>query len=479
MHALTVLSSDLPTWEQIETTKRLQAYSRMHSRAVLHLQNMVHSSSHAGPSDLDNFQSRPNVSRSHTNLRELKFPAPLSYPGMNNANGSGIGIAESQSLPPSLRRNLPNMSRSTTSLLGSLSPKNRKRHGRQNSESAVMESKRPFPQPRQRTASKLSIFNGSAQRAPLPEPASEPASLRLYSGSWRSSYYGAYDDAVLRPPKRRFASSRIASHSSSSLGSASNSPASSSRGHNAAATPPLSGNTLHDLAAASKRERAPILRVFVPCSTFNDNVVTACEDQLIEADLWDNLSVGDVVCNLGYVPLVDETQENGNSEKDHRLWLVFTGDQLAIYHPSRPPPIAGSLSLSLPSPFYYSHILPSNTNPRLCLTLPTLRASFSLSSVTSNVVTPHSPGGYARVKTHAWLTSLDANRYCAPSSVMNAGWIGEWILQGEGTPEGRVSLQKALQGGRETECEYEIDLEKSGNGRLWLRFVSIFSCFRI
>lgn len=465
MHALSVLTSDLPTWEQMETTKRLQAYTRMHSRAVLHLQNMVHSSSQAGPSDLDSFQPRPAVSNSQTNLRELTFPAPLSYPDMTN------GKTKSQSMPPSLRSS-PIMSRSTpsTSSLLVLGSKSRKKHSRQASESALSDA--PL-QPRQRTSSRLSIFGGNAQRAPLPQPVGVTESLRIYSGSWRSSYYygqPVYDDAVLRPPKRRFAASRMASHSSSSLGS-SNSPASSK--HNAAVTPPSDGS-LHDLGAAAKRSRAPILRVFVPCSTFTDNVVTACEDQLIEDNLWDNLSVGDVVCNLGYIPVLEESQDSPTSEKDHRLWLVFTGDQLAVYHPTQPPPIAGSLSLSLPSPFYYAHILPPFVNPRLRLTLPTLRASFLLSSVTTTVTTPHSPGGHARVKTHAWLASLDANAYCAPPSVMNSGWVGEWILQGEGTPEGLVGLQDALRGGRETECEYEIDLEKCGNGRLWLRCVVFF-----
>jgi len=58
--------------------------------------------------------------------------------------------------------------------------------------------------------------------------------------------------------------------------------------------------------------------------------------------------------------------------------------------------------------------------------------------------------------------------------MMNEGWAGEWVLQGEGTREGRVALQESLmrrpdKSAPRMEGEYEIMLDKSGSGRLWLR----------
>ena len=61
---------------------------------------------------------------------------------------------------------------------------------------------------------------------------------------------------------------------------------------------------------------------------------------------------------------------------------------------------------------------------------------------------------------------------------MNEGWAGEWVLQGEGTREGRAALQDMLRGERGTrrqEREFEIVLDKSGSGRLWLRYVVVRS----
>ncbi|KAL5526541.1 hypothetical protein ACEPAF_8265 [Sanghuangporus sanghuang] len=465
MQALSVLSSDLPTWEQINTTKLFRSYSLGHSRAVLLLQNLVYSSTRPVPSDLDAPLLRPSGSPSQTGLRELTFPAPLAYADLDMTNGSS---SSSKSRPPSDSGDTAARSSSFSSKM--VVPKSLKRHSKKwgpengSLESDLRKSKRD------RSTSRISIFGGQ-RPPPLPQPSTEPDALRYYSGSWRRSYYvpPPSDDGVLKPPKRRFVTSRYSSNSS--LGS-SPSPSSS----RLAATP-NNASSPHDLYSATTRSRAPILRVFVPCAEFTDEVITACEDQLIDDGLWEHMSVGDVVCNFGYVPLAEEPEENGQ-EKDHRRWLVFTGAQLEIYRPTQPPPITGALSL--PSPLYYTHILPPFINPRLRLILPSFRAHYSLAPLATRVTSPQTPGGYARVKTFAWLASFDV--YPSPGSLVSSGWAGEWVLQGEGTPEGKIALQDALRGGQETEHEYEVMLENCGAGKLWLRSVPrliFFSSWRV
>ena len=453
MHALSVISSDLPTWEQIHTTKKLQAFSQGHSRAVLLLQNLVHSSARPVPTDLDAPLLRPSGSPTQTGLRELTFPAPLSYSDLDLAGGR---TSSSKSRLPSDSGDTAVRSSASSSRLAA--PKSHKRHSKKwGPENASLESDSRKSK-LDRSISRISIFGG--HRPPLPQPSTEPEALRYYSGTWRRSHYipPMNSDGELKPPKRRFVTSRYSSNSS--LGS-SPSPSSS----RLAATPSNTSSP-HDLYSATARNRAPVLRVFVPCAEFTDEVLTACEDQLIDDGLWEHMSVGDIVCNFGYVPLAEEAEENGQ-EKDHRRWLIFTGEQLEIYHPTQPPPITGALSL--PSPFYYTHILPPFVNPRLRLVLPPFRAQYSISPVATRVASPQTPGGFARVRTYAWIASFDVN----PSlgSPINSGWAGEWVLQGEGTPEGKIALQDALRGGQETEHEYEIMIENCGAGKLWLRSV--------
>ena len=227
--------------------------------------------------------------------------------------------------------------------------------------------------------------------------------------------------------------------------------------------------------------------MFSPCSTLTDAVIAACEDQLIEAGLWEHMSVGDIVCNFGFVPPIDDEEGNtgGGSrrtvpERDHRRWLIFTGDQLAVYHPERTAPISGALSL--PSPFYYAHILPTTTNPRFRLALPPVGASgaqYALVPHTTVVASARkSTGGQVRIRTYAWIASIAADALSGALSTcgmpVGTGWVGEWTLQGEGTPEGRMALENALAHGTEAECEYEIVVEKSGSGKVCFRYVFAF-----
>lgn len=559
MHAISLLSSNMnepSTSRQFETTKHLQSLSQVHSRAVLLLQNMVHSTMQPVAPELEDPRWKTSTLSPSSSMRELTFPAPLSYFDPQSSSGdrrSGQSRSPSEdtrapSSSEEARNSGTSPSRSATmtkvklpKAKFDLKPIARSKkgqghgqgHGRKwgsesnaspvygansigaigaggraaaargltmRSASAGPSSWRPAvdQQLPQRRANRLSIFGGPAN--PLPPPAPEPASMRIYSGSWRRITRSAQalptqiasasdDEAILKPPKRRFLGSSNLS-SQSSLNSSPTQSSGGSGGHSAT-TP--SSSSPHDLVAATSRTRAPILRVFVPCSSLSDEVIATCEDQLIEDGLWDHLSAGDVVCNFGYVPPIEETEESQSPEKDHRRWLVYNGERLLIYYPNQAPPIPDPLSL--PSPFYYSHILPPQLNPRLRLALPPFRANYTLAPLTTTLSVASSPsvspsasprlgmgamgaGGLVRVKTYAWLATLDAHldpRLAEEGWLMNEGWAGEWILQGEGTREGRVALQESLMRRPDTdrvEREYEIVLDKSGSGRLWLRCVS-------
>jgi hypothetical protein len=51
---------------------------------------------------------------------------------------------------------------------------------------------------------------------------------------------------------------------------------------------------------------------------------------------------------------------------------------------------------------------------------------------------------------------------------MTTGWMGEWVMEAEGTTEGRRELLQCLRGNGSRK-EWEIVREKSGGGRIWLR----------
>lgn len=51
---------------------------------------------------------------------------------------------------------------------------------------------------------------------------------------------------------------------------------------------------------------------------------------------------------------------------------------------------------------------------------------------------------------------------------MGDGWLGDWVLEAEGTKEGRESLVWALSG-QDQAREWELIVEKSSGGCIWLR----------
>jgi hypothetical protein len=223
----------------------------------------------------------------------------------------------------------------------------------------------------------------------------------------------------------------------------------------------------HDLKMATVRSRAPILRVFVPCSEFSEDSILECEEHLMVSGLWQHLSTGDIICNLGYVP--PPQTEDGSSESDpgqhaRRMWLIYNGEGLVPFSPPEPAPLDDPLSL--PSPFYYVHLLPPFVNPTYILSLPPCDnvPELTLTYITVDVPSPHSPSGHALVKKFMWTA-----RVWRREEELGDGWQGEWILEGEGTKEGRQILLHCLNRDAAVHRHWELVREKSGGGLLWFK----------
>jgi hypothetical protein len=275
-----------------------------------------------------------------------------------------------------------------------------------------------------------------------------------------------------------------------------------------------------DISFAVSRARAPILRVFVPCSD-HQNVsqeLMLCEQQLIDAGLWDHLSAGDLVCNLGYVAAEgddasapfftssdgdlrasqrhDPTGRSENRQKRHsnpfvhyhwrpahsRRWLLFNGRFLERY--KQPQAVRLPDPLSLPTPFYYMHIMPPYTNPVYTIDglglgdVETLQLETRLVCSTMKVRSPHSLTGYALARKYVWTARVLRSPIFFNQDVgqglryIGDGWIGEWVLEGEGTKEGKDILLDCIRGQVAGPMEWEIVVERCGGGRVWLRQVS-------
>ncbi|KAI0719329.1 hypothetical protein C8T65DRAFT_827069 [Cerioporus squamosus] len=552
---------------------RLSSLTLAHSRFVLFLQSLVHSGSPSPSSDSDEFDDVLSSPRSMSlrspqfqGVRELVFPAPLSALAADaSSSDDALPTALDTPKPYGTRRIL---SRSGTVRSGSSSAGRAASLSPPRSSTTIAET---IP----RTKRLTSIFHKS--KVPLPPPSNDPLALRLYSGSWRRTLLphkrqsvafaaGADEDGwlsssqegELKMPHRRFASVSFSSESSLSspasisrtnTESEGSSPPPRDRSHKRAATsigtesgssgartqggntPSASvaiprGTSAHDLFLATSRVRAPLLRVFVPCAQLDEAAITACEDQLIRAGLWENLSDGDVVCNFGYVPPIaspPESEDGSGSaltssgsaaaedENNRQKWLMFNGYCLVPYIPPSPPPLESPLTL--PSPFYFAHILPAFVDPVFVLALPQQRSpspqmsrpgsargaeqsqrqssrasrltiyepmhDMKLVNVATRVPSPQSPTGFAMVRKYMWLARIP---YVGPGSgteagmALGRGWHGEWVLEAEGTREGKQSLVDALSMGTNgpglrRRGQWEIVREKSGGGRLWLKLL--------
>ena len=105
------------------------------------------------------------------------------------------------------------------------------------------------------------------------------------------------------------------------------------------------------------------------------------------------------------------------------------------------------------------------------------RHELKLVNVATRVPSVQSPSGFALVRKYMWLARI---AYVGPGSgteagmALGRGWQGEWVLEAEGTKEGRQALVEALSNGTvgpglTKRALWEVVREKSGGGRLWLK----------
>lgn len=522
MHALAILASPRYRPERPSTdsqTIKLVSLAQAHTRIVLLLQSLVHSG-HAftSNSDFDDFAFWPTSAPGALvvpGVRELVFPKPLAVCESERPQHSA-GV-DSQAAPTG-----PTGRRSSTGTL------------RKTYSSAHPRASQDFDSTHRKLhrRSRLKSVFGVGSKVPPPPPSAHPPALGYYVGSWRrtlvqsrsvSGSCAASDEEEDLLPRPRFHERRSSSLYRSTESSVGSTSPSSSRSNahtdstDASSVGPkdgvnplgafsmaahLNSSSPHDIGMATSRFRAPILRVFVPCTQLDEISITACEEQLMDAGLWRHLSAGDIICNFGFVPPPEPDSASQTSASaaasdrersgHRRRWLLFNGYCLVHYIPPSPPPLENSLTL--PSPFYFTHILPPFTDPRYVLALPPLPNNFmaartsrgraqsdgpyaqlTLTNVRTKVSSPHSPGGYAIVKKYIWLARIP---YVGPRSgteageALGEGWQGEWVLEAEGTKEGRQCLLDAVQASADGTTRrglWEVARDKSGNGRIWMR----------
>ncbi|KIK96786.1 hypothetical protein PAXRUDRAFT_32187 [Paxillus rubicundulus Ve08.2h10] len=493
IHALDSLSrppSHDPTHDAVaaKTSDRLATLASTHSRFVLLLQSIVHSSPLPLPIDFD-LPRQPSRSPSAPaspphGVRELTFPAPLSCSSdLSDAVAPSNASIHSSSGPRrSIDRGvLPQNalhSRTTNS-----SPLSRNPHTTYG-DSTLM-SDPPMQAPKAR---RLSIFG---PQKPPPPPPTEPRALK-YAG-WRrttaaphasnaspappfsqTAGYASEEDISQRfgRPQRR---TSVDFSSSSSFTSGSSSPSSAARTLNDIRMP----NSPHDLYFATSRTRAPVLRVFVPCCVLSPATTAACEDQLMAAGLWEHLSTGDIVCNLGYVPsMSDASTDPSDAPREqerlnyHDTWLLFNGDGLVPFVLPAPPALADPLGL--PTPFYYTHLMPAHVNPNFAFAPPGGGnvPDTTLVKIATRVPSPVSPGGWAMAKKFMWVARARVGMcFLDVDDGLGEGWRGEWVFEAEGTKEGRQTLIDCISGVSGEIFVWELIREKSSGGRIWFRLV--------
>ncbi|KAI0777054.1 hypothetical protein BC629DRAFT_1594768 [Irpex lacteus] len=437
MHALTILGSPryVPHIQPTDPiTLQLVSMTQAHSRIVLLLQSLVHSaqaSPYAYP-DYDEFSpwpsSSPLTQSGSGRVRELVFPKPLfvgpahdSQPSENNSSTlPTAGKAHRRASTAS------SASRSYSTIGPRTSP--------------------DFHQSKSsRGMKRFSSILGKGPKVPLPPPSDTPPAMNYYVGPWRKTLVsrglGLHGSAVSEEelgvlPRPKFPARRVSSLNNSresSLGGSSTPSSSPSRSpaeystdasSNDSPSPTPkdvpkfrqsrqstsfpssfirpSASSPHDLSLATSRFRAPILRVFVPCTDLDEVAITACEEQLIASGLWNHLSAGDVVCNFGFVPLPEPevslrlgilrlVVSNNERQNHRRRWLMFNGYGLVHYIPPSPPPIENALTLPPRSTSATSSPL---SDVRFILSLPPLPSppppSHSSTSPSNSNSKPHS-----------------------------------------------------------------------------------------
>ena len=372
--------------------------------------------------------------------RELVFPAPLAYPVVASHSKSAPRIS-----PTFANSYISSRPRPTTT-------------------SSHNDNFNSPDGPRKR---RLSLLSKNGVHPPMPPPPpEEPRAMKMYSDTWRRrssirlapsgglAHGRSFSLDQVNPHLRQSNSNLNAVHQNGRTSRSSESissfyapsppfafPTMPNRSSHTPSPPPIfrapspldlspTPQTIHALRSSLSRTRAPILRVFVPTHALNSDALEACERQLRDSGAWEHMSVGDIVCNFGYVPgsvepspdpeplmrgtginragggwggEIGEMEGYSSSESEDSLvrrnlvqnqgrrwssgsvlpsyppiyqhqqqtssWLLFDGEMLIPYTP--PDLLHIPNPLSLPSPFYYSHLLAQhlnlNPNPRFVL----------------------------------------------------------------------------------------------------------------
>ena len=454
---------------QLKLLRKLQTFTIVHSKFVLLLQSLAHSSLQPREPELDdNSFLRLTLLTPPAGVKQLYFPEPLCY-----------GDTPAIHRTPSYHR-----------------------HKRSQSVGIVISDSKP-------PGRFKSLLRRSRQ--PLPPPSPDFLIHQSYFSPWRRILQSSPSFSTSEPTsqrRRRFHNSSDMSDSSLST-SARLSMIQETRRSSSIPRLRTTMQSPHDIHLATSRSHAPILRVFVPCSEFNDLSIAACEDQLTDAGLWNHLSIGDIVCNLGYIPPFP--QENDLSDdsavaapapfvSENALWLVYDGFALVQFSPVlEPPPLKDALTLV--TPYYYSHILPTSAHPFFTLDLysrlfrfrdhangvpgnkfiPSVPPKFELVALLAKVRSPKSPGGCAMVKRYKWIATIKGVKAAVSGDVeIGTGWLAdEWVLEVDGTVEGRRMLDSLLStpdpqiavDWARGEWVWEVDRQRSGSSRIWFRFV--------
>ncbi|KAG8894025.1 hypothetical protein FRC00_009680, partial [Tulasnella sp. 408] len=378
-HALDIVSG-LPA---TESTGRLQHFTNVHSRFVLLLRSRA-----PAWSLLPDFVDDPvwrlgSTTEQWPNLRELTFPAPLSYPATapTKEKEKRSPPSRSSSISYSKKQQCLKPIISFLSLRGSHSrrshapayPVSHPRHptGGRSDTYPVFSAHIRADGVREDGTISSTILRRSSKKPPPPPPEYTPKALKDHRRRSRistsysmgssakrttlhrlSEAYWDDDTALFTPPRPAHlrANSLPASVSSNSEHSLALARLQGS------ASPTLAGGGIpggslpspHELIMAATKSKAPILRIFVPSEDYSGATLLACEGQLVSAGLWRYMKPGDIVCNLGYIPAADNKSRSSAGGGEQWGWMVYNGEGLVPYEPPLPP--AGLDAFELPSP---------------------------------------------------------------------------------------------------------------------------------
>ncbi|KAF8150669.1 hypothetical protein B0H34DRAFT_147924 [Crassisporium funariophilum] len=236
MHALRSLTSLYPTPEDDEMSSKLIALTQAHSRFVLLLQSLVHSSNEPMPLEPEEIKWKARF-QPVQNLRELTFPSPLAYtqasppspPPKSGTTPALVPKRPSHKLSRSQPTNSPHLTSSAHTPLD-FAPhptlySMKVNHGPRPSANSLSSMMSNASHPSSKKGRRLSLFGKSSYGTPLPPPPEEPRALKTYSSTWRRSVYpvdGADENGfALKSPSRRFGTNASSDSSISGGGCAS------------------------------------------------------------------------------------------------------------------------------------------------------------------------------------------------------------------------------------------------------------------